>query len=88
MGSCDGLAESWRACNEVVVRLSQHGRIVVPSGSELKLGNKDAATNHMVLKPVLEEMVKNPNWELFKLPVLAKQLLVEETRIDYLHIQI
>ena len=67
----DGVANTWAVDVEIVRRVSQSGRLfVAPANEELKACNKHCANNSAVLRPLLERMAEEPNWNLFSMDTI------------------
>ena len=74
--SLDGVAKKWAAHPELLARLNRSGRLIqAPNKEALKSSNDHVAHNHLVLKPLVEEIVLQPNWELFHLESLMAEPL-------------
>ena len=74
--SLDGVSQAWALEVQLVTRLNTVGRLVEahPSSKELKTCNLDVSHNAVLMKPLLERMAADANWELFSLPTVAKEL--------------
>ena len=71
-----GVAGEWALNADLITRLTTEDRLLAKAGmDDMKACNKDVANNHEVLRPLLTRMVENPNWELFSLPEITRQLL-------------
>ena len=71
-----GVEDEWGSQVELVRRLNQGDRLFIPHGSDgMKITNKDAAKNALVLQPLLRKISGECGWELFSLPEITKKLL-------------
>ena len=81
--SLEGLAEKWALEVELVTRLHRTGKILEAKGpEEMKTCNRDVGHNHRAMRPVMELIAEDANWELFPLKEADKQPLASKPSIQ------
>ncbi|CAE7786414.1 unnamed protein product, partial [Symbiodinium microadriaticum] len=74
--SLTGIAKEWGSQAELLGRLSTQRRLIqAPEGEELKCCNKHVSHNYHVLRPLLEAVAQQPNWELFHLDAIYGEIV-------------
>ena len=72
----EGVAKAWASEAELLGRLSSKRRLIEsPDEEALKCCNKHISHNHRVVRPLLEAVAEQPNWELFHLDAVYAECL-------------
>ena len=84
----DGVGEEWEKEPEIIKRLNEYGRMILsPDETDLNPCNKHVAHNALILRPLIQKMSEQAEWQLFSLDAISRELLaMEPVRLLIFHV--
>ena len=71
----NGVADEWAVHAELLRRINVNKSLILghDEDADLKACNKDCSYNHLALRPCLERIAQNPQWQLFSVQRAEKE---------------